>query len=418
MAYTKKGYMAVIAETTAGTAVKPTHFLRFPEGNIKAEQTIIKNMSIQNNRHNSLNYFPGKINTDVSMTFEYDYTDSVYWLYGVLGGLTSADISSDTDTTVYSHTMVISDTSPSFTLEQAWGATDSATTDKQEYQVDRLFGAYVDSVEISASDETTKITANFKALGSFDQANLIADAGAGATVALQLDSVGGLVAADTVRVYDETPQSEADAIAAVSTSAKTITIATLGNSYTIANNARVTLEPQTATYNTFRPCMFHHWTFKTGSDVSAADSASAINRFDWTLSIMNNGETYYGTNVLTGYHGRGPALYAKKGFDATLKFRKYFTTKDDQNLFLESLGKAIVLEAINNEIVSDTDTNDRKYGLRFEISEAVITKMDRSSGSDDVIMLDIEMDCKYNSSDARAIRAIAYNGSAGTVYTA
>jgi hypothetical protein len=85
MAYTKKGYMAVIAETTAGTAVKPTHFLRFPEGNIKAEQTIIKNMSVQNNRHNSLNYFPGKINTDVSMTFEYDYTDSVYWLYGEIG---------------------------------------------------------------------------------------------------------------------------------------------------------------------------------------------------------------------------------------------------------------------------------------------------------------------------------------------
>jgi hypothetical protein len=330
-----------------------------------------------------------------------------------LGGLTSADISSETDTSVYSHVMVIADTSPSFTIEQAWGATDSATTDRQEYQVDRLFGAYVDSVEISAADETTKITANFKALGFFDQANLVANAGAGSSVAIKLDSVGGLVATnDTVRVYDETPQSEADAIASISTANKTITIATLGNSYTIANNARVSLEPQTPTYGTFRPSMFHHWTFKTGANLTAAASASAINRFDWTLSIMNNGETFYGTNVLTGYHGRGPALYAKKGFDATLKFKKYFTTKDDQNLFLESLGKAIILEATSNEIVSATDTNARKYGLKFEISEAIITKLERSSGSDDVLMLDIEMDCKYYASDARAIRATAYNAEA------
>src|SRR4030067_3442671 len=102
MAYTKKGYLAVKKESTAGTAIKPTNFLRFTEGSIAAEQTIIKNMSVQNNRHNSLNYFRGKVNTEVSMTFEYDFTDSVYWIYGVLGGLTSADISSLTDASVYS----------------------------------------------------------------------------------------------------------------------------------------------------------------------------------------------------------------------------------------------------------------------------------------------------------------------------
>lgn len=413
MAYTKKGYLAVIKETTAGTAVKPTHFLRFPEGSIAAEQTIIKNMSIQNNRHNSLNYFPGKINTDVSMTFEYDYTDSVYWIYGVLGGLTSADISSATDASVYSHTMVISDTNISFTLEQAWGATDSATTDRQEYQVDRLFGTHVDSIEIGAEDETTKITCNFKALGWFDQANLIADATAGSSVAIKLDSVGGLVAtSDTVRVYDETPQSEADAIASLSTANKTITIATLGNSYTIANNARVCLEPQTATYGTFRPCMFHHWFFKTADSITNADLTSAVNRFEWNLSITNNGETMYGTQKIAGYHSKTPAAYYKKGFDATLKFKKYFDTKEDQNRFIESLGRSIVLEAQSNEIISATDTNARKYGLRFEIEDFVITKMTRSSGSDDVLMLEIEGDCRYSSGNARAIRAIAYNAEA------
>jgi hypothetical protein len=418
MAYTKKGYLAVKKETTSGVAIKPTHFLRFPEGNIAAEQTIIKNMSIQNNRHNSLNYFPGKINSDVSMTFEYDYTDSVYWIYGVLGGLTSADISSATDTSVYSHTMVIADGLPSFTLEQGWGSTDSATTDRQEYQVDRLFGAYVDSIELAATDETTKLTANFKALGFFNQAALVADAGAGSTVAVKLDSIAGLVAADTVRVYDEKPQSEADAIASLSAANNTITIATLGNSYTIADNARVTLEPQTPTYNTFRPCMFHHWTFQTGADIAGADAAAAVNRFEWSLSIMNNGETMYGTRRVDGQDNRAPAFYAQKGFDATLKFKKYFETKDDQNRFLESLGQAIVLEAANTQIVSATDTNARRYGLRFEIEDFVITKMNRSSGSDDVLMLEIEGDCRYSSGNARAIRAIAYNGSAGTVYTA
>lgn len=123
---------------------------------------------------------------------------------------------------------------------------------------------------------------------------MISDATAGASVDVALASVEGLTTDDTVNIYDKTPQSETDAIAAISTTNKTIQIATLGNSYTVANKAKVELVAQTPSYSTqAKIASFTHASFKFGADLTAAASASETNVENWEISFENNLEERY-----------------------------------------------------------------------------------------------------------------------------
>ena len=64
MSLSRLGYLAVKRETTLATAVKPTKFIRFKDGDILASQEIIANNPIQNNRWNALNAVAGKVTAE------------------------------------------------------------------------------------------------------------------------------------------------------------------------------------------------------------------------------------------------------------------------------------------------------------------------------------------------------------------
>lgn len=93
MASTRQTYLAVKKEATVATAVKPTHFLRYKDGDVAYNQEIIANNPIQNNRWNALNAVKGKVTTDGSYNVDLDVNECVYFLYMVLGGISSNDIS-------------------------------------------------------------------------------------------------------------------------------------------------------------------------------------------------------------------------------------------------------------------------------------------------------------------------------------
>lgn len=64
MASTRLGYLSIAKETTRGSVVKPTKFVRFKEGDVNYGQEIIENNPIQNNRWNAINAVPGKVETN------------------------------------------------------------------------------------------------------------------------------------------------------------------------------------------------------------------------------------------------------------------------------------------------------------------------------------------------------------------
>lgn len=411
MASTRLGYLAIKKETTAAVAVKPTHFLRFKEGDIMAKKEVIENNPIQNNRWNAINAVPGKIATAGNYKVDLDTIESVHFLYGTLGGISSADVGS-TAGQVYEHTLTMTNSLPSFTIEQGKGNLTDATGNLQNYQVDRAFGCMVDKLKLSAQDGIIAMEVDFKACGVFQRALLINNASAGASVNLALDTVEGLVAADIVNIYDTTPQNETDAIVSISTTNKTIQIATLGASYTVAKDAKVELTPQTPSYGSTDVYSFAHVNFQFGADLTAAASAAETNIENWELTYDNQLEERYGSLRSS------PAVIAPKGAMATLKFTKYFENVVDRDKYLALKKQACIMTITNNTIIGASDTNNYKYTIKTEISDLRYTTAEMPTGTDDLYAVKIEGTCFYDATDGRAFRMLIKNNAVGTTYTA
>jgi len=80
MASTRLGYLAVKLETTLATAVKPTNFVRFKDGDINKGLTILDNNPIQNQRRNPINAVPTTESSDGTYNFDLDPNDCVFFL--------------------------------------------------------------------------------------------------------------------------------------------------------------------------------------------------------------------------------------------------------------------------------------------------------------------------------------------------
>lgn len=297
MTMTQLGYLAVKRQSTERTAVKPTNFIRFKDGDLENTQDNIINNPIQNNRWGAKNIVKGKITAGGTFNMDLDANEAVHFLGAGMGGLASSDVSSEEDSSVIQHILTLTTALPALSVEQAKGNLADSTNNLQNYLVKRAFGAFVDQFTITSNDGIVNLQVVLKALGIFEKATLLANAAAGSSVALSLDTVEGLVTTtDTVSIYDTTPQNETDAIASLSTSARTVTIATLGNSYTVANKAKVELVPQSPSYGTAPQLFaFHNVNFQFGADLTAAASASEENVENREFTYMNNIEERYGS---------------------------------------------------------------------------------------------------------------------------
>lgn len=414
MASTRLGYLAVKKETTTSTAVKPTHFLRFKGGDIKYAQDIVKNNPIASNRWNPLVAVPGKITTDGDLEFDLDSNECVYWFHVALGSISSADISSLTDASAFRHTITLANTLPALTVEQGKGNLDDTSSNRQNYEVARAFGVMVDKLTITGGEDVIMLKASVKAHGIFLRGKLTADATAGASVALHLDTVEGLVATDdTVNIYDTTPQSEMDAIAALSSTAKTITIATLGNSYTVAKDAKAELVPLTPSYSTAPQIMsFYNAQFQFGVDLTAAASAAIEDVQNWEIVYDNQLTALYGSLRAS------PSVLAPKGASCSIKFKKYFRSVVDRDRYLAQTAQACIVTITNNNIISATDTNQAPHKIKIEFSSLQFTSYEMPTGVDDLYLIQVEATAFYNTTDGRAIRVLVDNAKAGTQYTA
>lgn len=414
MSSTRKSYLAVKRQSSAGVAVVPTHFLRYKEGDILLNQEVIANDPIQNQRWLALHAKSGKITSEGSYKMDLDVNECVHWLSAALGGLSTSDISSGTDASVYRHTITLADTLPYLTVEQGKGNLTDTSSNRQGYVVSRAFGAMVDTFTMRASDNLIELEVGLKAHGIFEKANLIADVASGSNKVLSLDTVEGLVATtDTVNIYDVTPQNETDAIASLSLSAKTITIASLGNSYTVANKAKVELLPLSPSFSlAAREFTFDNCDFQFGADLTAAASASEENIENWEMTFNNNLEERYGSLR------KSPSVIAPKGASCTLSFTKYFESRADLDRYLSVERRAMILTITDNVIISATDTGLTKYKVKVELSDVRYTGYEMPTGKDDLYAYQVEATAFYDSSDARAIRILVENAQAGTVYTA
>lgn len=417
MALSNNGYLAIKRQTisTPAVAVVPTHPLRYNEGDLILEQENMELESIQNNA------FPtGMVTAMHKASAEFkadlDANECVHILSGGLGTITSStDVSSGTDTTVMSHQIDYSATPPIFSVEQARGALTDTGNNSTRFEVRRAFGAMVDSWTIKGGN-SGKIEFSWKmqALGIFHRAKILKDAAAGSSVAVAVDTVEGLVATtDSVNTYDDTPQNEIDAIASLSTTAKTITIATLANSYTVANNAMMYLQPQSMSYSVPEQVFTNaDVEFRESTTASAAASASEGNLENWEITFNNN------LDARAGSLRRGAYVVAPRKRGISLKFTKYFETRMDADRYFNATKRGMEIIIQSGVIISATDTAAKRYKITISLSDVRFKSHKMSTSYGELYAYDVEAVCLYDSSDTRAVRITVVNGSAGTVYTA
>lgn len=411
MASTKLWYLAIKKETTTASAVKPSHFLKFKDGDLEVNKTVIESNPIMNNRSNAICPVAGQVTTEWTYNFDLDAIESIYWLFWMLWSISTSDIWS-TPGEVYQHTITLANSLPSFTLEQWKGNLTDTSNNLQNYQVDRWFWVMVDSITLSWNDELVNLEVNLKAHWVFQRSLLLANAIAGSNVNLSLESVEWLTTSDTVNIYDTTPQNEADAIASISTTNKTIQIATLGNTYTIANKAKVELTPQTPSYWACKPFSFVSCNFQFGADLTAAASATETNIEDWSITLENQLEERFGSLRAS------PSVIAPKWFNAKMSFTKYFENVQERDKYLAMEEQAVIVTITNNEVVWVNDTNNAKYTIKLECSRLVYTAAPMPTWTDDLYAVNVEGTFFYDADDWRVLRILATNNQAGTIYTA
>lgn len=388
MPSTRTGYLAVKKEATAGTGVVPTNFVHYKGGDLGANLEVIKNNPIQAVRHGAITAHAGKKSTDGSFEMDLDWKECGYFLGA---GLSFDSSPTNNGDSTYTHTMDEADTLAALSIEQAKGDLSS-----QAFECNRAFGAYVDNFEIGASDGLCTLKVNIKSLGIFQRSRMVADAAAGSSVAISVEDVEGLVATtDTVRITDDSSNEE-DAIASISTANKTVTIATLGNSYTVAANGKIELVPQTPSFVAQVLMSFDMVKFQFGANLTAAGSASEENVEDWTFTWANNLEERYGSLRRT------PSVIAPKASMGQLKFKRYFESRADRDAYLNTERKAciITIQDVNTIIGSGTQNPI----LAIKISDLRYTAYELPTGADDLYVAEIEGECFYDSSDARAVR--------------
>lgn len=412
MSQTRLGYLALKKEATAGTAVVPTHSLRFMEGDLEKKIDNIISNPIQNNRWGALSVVRGKETCEGNFKFQFDAVESGYIMYGALGADSPVDTSSATDGSVYTHTMTIAAaTLPSFTVEQGKGSLSDTTNNRLNYRVMRGYGCQFDGFTMRGSDNAIELEANIKALGIFDTARLLNNESAGSNVVLELETVEGLVASETVNIYDITPQNEAKAIASLSGTAKTITIGTLSNSYTVANYARVMLCPITPSYSIAQQLMsFAMVNFQFGATLTAAGSAAEENVENWEITFSNKLDARPGS-IRPGY-----GTLAARSASLKLKFQKYFASRADADAYFMAQRKACIITITNNVIISATDTGNTKYGITLKFSDLRFTAHEMKTGTDELYAYNVEAEALYDTGDSRAIQILMYNAVAD--YTA
>lgn len=410
MSNARQGWLTLVRETTPGTAVKPTKTIPYKDGDFVPKIDIKANNPIKANRWNALNVTQGKIAVDGSHNFDYDPNFSPFFLGGLLGVHAVATVSSDT--TAFKHTLTLAQCDiPAFTIEQMKGGVCASDTNRQGYQVNRAFGVYMDMIELSASDDIVNMSVKSKALGLFDTALLTADVTAGAAKVVSLTAVEGIVATDVLNFWKSTPSSEQGTVSSVSVAAKTVTIATLANPYTVALGSKVELVPVAASFPDDDVVFsFFHCQFQEGVDLTAAASAPLSNYEDWSIELSNALEERYGSLR------QSASVIAPKGASGKIKFTKYFTdvTKRDQWRNLKP--NALILTMTNGQRISATDTNATKYSTVIKCPRVVITSYEMPTGTDELYAESIEAEIFYDKTAGYAIQIEVTNSKANTYY--
>ena len=175
---TKAQYLTVGLEWDNGSPVIPVKSLQFVDQGLVKTIENVKSESMQNVLNNLVFIGSGSKTVDGPLELELSPIESVRWFLLALGKITSADISSLTDWSVYKHTIEEEVCFfKSISLEHKTGECGlGGSNDGQTTMVKRAYGTVLDSLALNIEPNAyAKLSIGMKAFGMFDAAKLIAN---------------------------------------------------------------------------------------------------------------------------------------------------------------------------------------------------------------------------------------------------
>jgi len=395
-AYGKRGYLAVVKETTAGTAVKPTNYGYFDAESIVTGYESDVLGPAANTR--SKNYFmvPGKNAAPAGqLSMQMQPAILGHFLSGCFG---SPSTSGPTDTAAYTHTFAstASGSIPTYTLDI--GNTDSTYVKRY---VGCQFGNYKPYIKGNVWMTDFSVMARY----SFTKAKVATTASSGTT--LVLDSNHGLTTSDTIYVSfkDSTNQAEYT-IAAVNTNGTTLTLGSAITGVTHTAGDLVVIKKSTPSYSSASPYM--QWMGGTTTSIGTTVSgASAVQRLeDFTIDFNQDLEARYAPNG-TGDFSRFPATILVKGYGATMTTKFYHQDLTYLSYLRDRQDIAFVVTTSGNLISGAATTKD---SVTHKIAAARINPYDVNLGSDGIIEEAITAVCATSTSDGYDVQVVLVNG--------
>lgn len=409
---TREGYHAFRNDESG--AVVPNQFIRSESGTIELNKTTNYSQSKQNDRAVNIQAVPGQEEISGSVEYSYDSNESPFALYGALGGITSVDVSSATDSSVFEHTIAPDLCLPSFSYEESVGRITDTTNDLQNYLTKRTHGAVVNSIDLKIDGDRVMLDTELVGKGQIVLSSLTGNAAAGSGVVVPVQNVEGFVVGETVNFYDETPQSETTTIDAIDTSARTITV-DLVNSYDLDNCPKVELVTQTPSYSVIQELFATgNALVRFGTDLTAAASADAGCIRGFSLKVNNDVEQ----TACLGSFSAAAGGVVPKGRTVEAEFTRNFLNKGDMDKYIQAKSFAMIIEIDNNHVVSATDTNNQTHRLEIRLPKVNINSIPMGSDNNGINEYTASVTAVPDATAGYDIQFKAYNAKAGTYYTA
>jgi len=316
--FSRLGYLAIGEETTAGTPVKPSVYAELISEDVVAQYGRQPVTGISGKRDAKLRSVHDKITVEGSITFCVEPNTVGHFLQMVLGAPTTSTIASGK---VYQHVFEPATTLKSYTMDIKKAG---------ETHVRRVFGAYVDQVEINQQDNKIMCTVAIKALGIFDHARLTSDEPIGST-GYDVDQTKGLTTSDILEVRSKTAQTAN--IMTHSVVSASLETSVLVDSKGVAATAGdlLFIQSSTPTYKLSDNLIWiggsTYGVRAEDDNYNAIDNITEVDAEDWGVTIANTLEerhTARGVNLAD----RFPAAIWAKDFTAEGNFSHYYSTPE------------------------------------------------------------------------------------------
>jgi len=451
--YSREGYLALVAEVTENTAVKPTVFVPLMSEDIVTEWGVVPATPVSAERTMNLRGV-SKIIAGPNGTLNVlaEPKTMGYFLKGVFGAVSSGQLmkmtsasgdwaiadtvtggsSAKTATVAYVSTELdyILVTSPSGEFTDGETITNAGTGTGTLTQHDAtVFGHQFTApqsslptytVEIGLADKAYRYTGvRFKGLDSVAQSDNIITAGismvaraqfihgrvtaivsgGAGTKTIPMDQTTGLVAADSIKVYR--PGTGFLDFSAASTKTHTVASVASETSITVTNletalavGDLIMLAPQTPSYTIDSEFSWIGGSqVRIGDAITATVAASATCIEDFEIVLMNDTEDRYcanGVNVLN----RFPAATYLKGLTGNGSITKTYTDDVYLNRLRKSTETAIQVVHTGSQI----GTTGQYYQIDWRLPKVIFDPFNANISEDDLLNQEMPFNL-YNSSD-------------------